>query len=276
MKKVIMLVVLLLSVGSVFILFSKDKGIDVNAQSETLQMKKPALDVEESDYVVNYNIWAKLLKEHVDENGLVDYENLKKNRVLLGTFVRQVEYADISKLSLDEQKTFWINAYNALTLKLIVDNYPLKLGGIRTINWGRPWSIKIKVAGRELSLGDIEHEILRKWDPIDPRIHFAINCASIGCPKLPNKPFFPETLDQQLDFETRRFVNDKQKVRLNRVENVLYHSEIFNWFEEDFLVVAPNILEYIKKYINDDDKNYIEKNSVNLKKIDYDWGLNKQ
>jgi len=225
--------------------------------------------------MVNYEKWKKVLNTYVNDNGRVNYDGLKANRAVLDDFIAsQIENIDISSLSKNEQKAFWINAYNALTMRLIVDHYPMRFGGIRSINWGRPWSIKIKVAGKELSLGEIEHEILRKWDPIDPRVHFAMNCASIGCPKLPNRHFNPEKLDEQLDHEARRFMNDPEKVKLDRSENTLYYSEIFKWFEQDFLAQSPDIKSYISRYIND--KKYIESDNIKLKTFKYDWGLNKQ
>ena len=134
----------------------------------------------------------------------------------------------------------------------------------------------MKVAGQDISLGEIEHEILRKWDPVDPRIHFAINCASIGCPKLPDKVFDPQRLDQQLHFETKRFINDSDKVKLDRDENILYYSAILDWFEEDFLAVTADKLSYIKKYINENDRAFLEANEVTLQALKYDWSLNKQ
>lgn len=227
----------------------------------------------------DYTSWERILNTFVNEQGRVDYEGLKANRVPLDTFIQtQIENADISKLEGNQLKAFWINAYNALTLRLIVDNYPLKFGGIRTINWGKPWDIKMKAAGRELSLNGIEHGILRKWDPIDPRIHFAINCASVGCPKIPNTHFDPGRLNEQLDHEARRFFNDPEKTKLDRKKNTVYHSEILNWFKEDFLAVSETKLDYILKYLNDEDTAYISqnRNKVKIKKIKYDWGLNKQ
>lgn len=221
-----------------------------------------------------YDLWAKVLNEYVNNQGRVDYQRLKENRGDLDKFIDQVRNTNIDAMSPAEQKTFWINAYNALTMRLIIDKYPLKFGGIRSINWGRPWSIKMQVAHQELPLGDIEHKILRPLG--DPRVHFALNCASIGCPKLPDKPFDPERLDEQLDYETKRFMNDPQKVRLDREMNILYHSDLLNWYEDDFLVVAEDKLSYIKQYLNDDDKAYLDTHEVTLKKIKYDWGLNEQ
>ena len=110
----------------------------------------------------------------------------------------------------------------------------------------------------------------------DPRIHFAINCASIGCPKLSRTPFYPNTLDEQLEAEAKRFINDSDRIRLDRSKNVLYHSAILKWFKEDFLEVAPSITEYVKKYINDQDRAFLEDNKVKEKVLKYDWNLNKQ
>jgi len=223
-----------------------------------------------------YELWAKVLKEYVNDQGLVDYARLQKNRADLDAVINQFKNTNVENMTKTEQKAFWINAYNALTMQLIVDKYPLKLGGIRTINWGRPWSIKMRVAHQDLTLGDIEHNILRKWDPPDPRVHFALNCASIGCPKLPKQPFDPQRLDEQLDFETRRFMSDPEKVNLNKASNVLYHSDLLNWYEDDFLVAAEDKLSYIKKYLNEEDRAYLDTHKVTLKKIKYDWGLNDQ
>ncbi len=228
---------------------------------------------------VNYALWEKVLNTYVDDHGYVNYEGLKSNRSPLDNFIKnEIENRDINTFSDTGKKAFWINAYNALTMRLIIDHYPLRLGGIRTINWGRPWDVKWKVSGRTLTLSQIEHEILRKWNPIDPRIHFVINCASIGCPRIPDTHFNPEQLEEQLDRETVRFINDTEKVRLDRSNNVLYHSAIFNWFEEDFFSVSSSKLEFILKYLNEADKKYIllNKERIQLKEMKYDWALNKQ
>lgn len=228
---------------------------------------------------VNYEQWKELLHTYVNEEGFVDYDALNNNREHLDQFItEQIQNADVTTMTEAQQKAFWINSYNALTIQLILDHYPPVLNTIRTINWGRPWSKNFTVAGRELSLGGIEHEILRKWDPPDARIHFAINCASIGCPALNREPFYSETLDAQLDKAAEDFINNPDKVRLDREEKVLYHSEIFNWFKEDFVAEAENVLEYIVQFMNDQDRAFIQKNKadIRLKTISYDWGLNEQ
>ncbi len=224
--------------------------------------------------VVNYSLFADVLKEYVNRDGLVNYAQLQINRFKLDKFVEQVKEADISALSAQEKKSFWINSYNALTLQLILDNYPLKFGGIRTINWGRPWDLPMRVAGRNLTLGKIEHEILRPLG--DPRVHFALNCASIGCPKLPRTPFYPQNLDQRLEMEAKRFINDPDKIYFDQRKNILFYSDLLNWYEEDFLLVASSKLEYIMRYLDEEKKILMNSNSLKLKKIKYDWALNKQ
>lgn len=232
-----------------------------------------AARAESTKGAVDYSLYAQVLDAYVNGDGRVDYRGLKADMEKLNAFVRQVEEADISAWTPVEQKAFWINAYNAITLKTVADAYPVK--GIRRINFGLVWEIPRRAAGQRLSLGHIEHKVLRPLG--DPRIHFAINCASIGCPKLPNKPFYPDTLDARLDEEARRFINDGAKVRMDKDQNVLYLSSIFHWFNKDFLVAAGNFKEYILPYIvKEEDAQYLKSNDMKIKFLDYDWGLNAQ
>ncbi|MCA9400185.1 MAG: DUF547 domain-containing protein [Candidatus Omnitrophica bacterium] len=221
---------------------------------------------------VDYTPYAKVLHEFVNAQGLVDYEGLQKNRREFDRFMDIIEHFDVGTLDETQAKAFWINAYNAVTLKVVLDAYPVR--GIRWINFGLVWEWKRDVAGQKLSLGHIEHKILRPMG--DPRIHFAINCASIGCPKLPNEPFYPQSLDAQLDHETRRFINDPQKVYLDRKANILYFSAIFQWFKKDFLISHSGITDYIRGYLNEADQDFINNHKIKTKVLDYDWGLNKQ
>lgn len=216
--------------------------------------------------------WAHVLKTFVNDEGRVDYEALKKNRPELEKYLAQVEQAGVDSWSAVEQKAFWLNAYNALTLNVVADAYPVK--SIRTINFGLVWQVGRKAGGRTTSLGDIEHKILRPLG--DPRVHFALNCASLGCPRLPREPFDPKILDEQLEKAAAEFINNPQKVRLDRETGTLYYSAIFDWFEEDFLKAAPDIVSYIKRYLNEDDRQYLETHSVKTEVLSYDWGLNGQ
>ena len=225
---------------------------------------------------VDYTLWDRVLKTYVDNKGLVDYRGLKNNDVDLKQFIEIIENTNVDELDKEEQKSFWINVYNALTMNLILDKYPLKIGGIRTINWGRPWDITMKVGMKALTLGDIEHKILRKWVPLDERIHFAINCASLSCPKLLQSPFYPKNLDEQLEQEAKRFILDQQNVYLDKKGGTLYYSAILKWFEDDFTIDHGSILDYISGYLNQEDQSYLNNHGVKLKVFKYNWGLNKQ
>lgn len=216
--------------------------------------------------------WGKVLKKYVNSEGLADYAKMKKERWSFDPLIHNIKGADITSLTPDEQKAFWINTYNAVTLWVVRNKYPVK--SIRKIDFGLVWKKGREVAGRKVSLGHIEHKILRPLG--DPRVHFALNCASIGCPKLPLEPFYPERLDEQLDEAAKDFINNSDKVRLDRDTNTLYYSAIFDWFKEDFLKVAPDILSYIRKYLNEEDKAYFDNHTVEMKVLKYDWGLNDQ
>jgi len=219
---------------------------------------------------VDYTLWAGVLNKYVDEQGRVDYAGLMTNRRELDAFIGSLNRVDVSTLGEVDRMAFWINAYNALTVQLILDNYPVK--SIRSI-W-RAWSIPHKIAQGQYTLSDIEHKILRPLG--DPRIHFAINCASIGCPQLLGKPFLPRQLNEQLTREAARFINDPEKVRLDKERNVLYLSAIFKWFAEDFEKSAGSVVNFVKKYVKPEDRAFLENNKISIKTLKYDWGLNDQ
>jgi len=167
-----------------------------------------------------------------------------------------------------EQMAYWINAYNAFTVKLIVDYYPLK--SIKDIGDGlpmisSPWDIKFfKIGKTDFDLNTIEHEILRKQFA-ESRIHFAINCASFSCPKLRNEAFVAERLEEQLENQAQSFIKNLDKNIINEKETKL--SKIFNWFESDF-TKQESIASFIKKRHDSFD----EQNEV--KYLEYIWTLN--
>ena len=142
---------------------------------------------------VDYSSWDRVLKTYVNAKGLVNYEALKENPEDLDGFIRIIKETDVAVFSPQEKKAFWINAYNALTLWVVRDKYPVS--SIRRISFGLVWERKRLVARGKYSLGHIEHKILRPLG--DPRIHFSLNCASIGCPKLRREHFSSNRLDAQ-------------------------------------------------------------------------------
>lgn len=241
------------------------------------------------------------LQKYVNDKGLVDYQGIKNDGKLLDeylTMIRNLDPDKFEKWSRKEKMAFWINAYNAITIKGIVMNYPIEYGSvisrarfpknsIRQIDdfWDK---IFIQVMGKDISLNEIEHEILRKKYK-DPRIHFVLVCAAIGCPILEDSAFYGKNLDQRLENAARAFINNPDKVRLDRDNNTLYLSSIFDWYKKDFkssenkpqsLENYPGdlqgVIEFVTSYLPEDDKNYILKNNPGIEFLDYDWTLNDQ
>lgn len=220
---------------------------------------------------VDNRLYAQLLQRHV-RDGAVDYGGLKHQEALLDQYLDDLAGIDPDGLSDKERFAFYVNAYNAWTLKLILDHYP----GIKSIKdagslWQSPWKKKIvRIHGSLLTLDEIEHDILRPQFR-DPRVHFAVNCASKGCPPLFGVPFNGRDLDQQLDRVTRSFINDPTRYRMDG--DVLYVSRIFKWFAEDF---DDDPIGFFRKYADGDLQTELQARSQDLrvKFLDYDWSLN--
>lgn len=220
-----------------------------------------------------------LLRAHV-KDGLVDYEALKKDPSRLKAYAADI--ADVPAVTLaawpDEDKiAFWINAYNALTLVSIVEKYPVK--SIRDIPgvWD---SRKFKVAGRSLTINEIEHEILRK-DFEEPRIHMALVCAAMSCPPLRDGAYVGSRLDEQLKSQGVRFVGNKENVRLDQKEKTLHLSSIFKWFGEDFEkkyskgASKKAVVNFVAAHSSTLAAEIENIRNLRLSFIEYDWSLNK-
>ena len=224
-----------------------------------------------SDTAVDHSIYANLLKKYVHQ-GNVDYRGFKMEESKLDQYLKILENVDSKRLSGNEQFAFYINAYNAWTIKLILSGYP----GIKSIKdlgniLKTPWKKKIcRIDGDVITLDDIEHHILRSRFK-DPRVHFAINCAALSCPFLASEPFLGSTLDRQLDGATRAFINNPKRNYLEG--NTLYVSRIFTWFSKDF---NDDVIGFFLKYADGNLKKELEvkKNSIKIKYLNYDWSLN--
>ncbi len=233
-----------------------------------LLLSTPAISQIETDN----NIYSSLLSQHV-HNGRVDYDGFKKDEARLDEYLAVLSATDARSLSRNQQFAFYINAYNAFTIKLVLSEYP-GINSIKEIGnfFSGPWSKKfIKLKQGKVSLDHIEHNILR---PVfkDPRVHFAINCASKGCPPLLEKPYEGEILDSQLDQQARSFINNPKR---NRVKgDTLFISKIFKWFKEDF---SDNPLRFIQTYAGRDLKSDIQSAgaSIKISYLEYDWTLNR-
>ena len=224
-----------------------------------------------SETTLDNTIYAQLLDRHV-RDGVVDYQGFKADEKQLDAYLDQMAAVDPDKLSRNEQFAFYINAYNAWTIKLILTRYP-GISSIKDIGsfFSSPWKKKIsRINGELLTLDEIEHEILRPRFQ-DPRIHFAVNCASIGCPKLISHPYEAQTLSQQLDTVTRDFINNPDRNYLKG--DTLYVSRIFKWFAEDF---NHDIRGFFLQYASDNLRQALTAvgDGLNIRYLDYDWSLN--
>lgn len=207
-----------------------------------------------------------LLKTYVDDDGDVNYKALKQNQKKLDTYLNLLnENPPHKSWTKAQKKAYLINAYNAFTLKLIIDNYPLEsirdIGGI----FSNPFSTEFaKIGGKDYSLDDIEKGMLLKMG--DPRVHFAVNCASESCPKLANKAYVASKLNQQLDAAAKTFIHsDKNKLSKNTVEL----SKIFKWYASDFETDGNSVIKFINSY---SDQNISENASISY--LSYSWKLN--
>lgn len=206
--------------------------------------------------------WNVLLQQYVDADGNVDYHSWKKSQTDLDKYIQLLEKTPPANYwDKNDSLAYFINAYNAVTVKLILDNYPLK--SIRDIK--DPWDSKsLNLPNNRLTLNDIEHKVLRKMD--DPRIHFAINCASASCPQLSNEAFRASKVQKQLEEATALFINDSSKNQIS--EKNIGLSKIFLWFSKDFGSKKERIA-FIQKYSQ---KPF--KDNAKIKYQEYDWSLN--
>ncbi|MDF2158441.1 DUF547 domain-containing protein [Algoriphagus sp. CAU 1675] len=221
----------------------------------------------------SHQIWDGLLRKHVSSDGKVNYKGFIQDRAELEKYLDLLSQnaPDRKNWSKNQQLAYWINAYNAFTLKLIVDNYPTK--SIRDLGpklkiplLNDVWHYEFfQIGGQKSSLDEIEHSILRKeFD--EPRIHFAINCASVSCPPLLNEAFVPEKLESQLDRVARAFINDPIRNKISP-EN-LNLSSIFSWFKGDF-TKKGSLVDFLNQY----SKVKILA-SADISYLDYNWDLN--
>lgn len=211
---------------------------------------------------VAHTQWNVLLQKHVDRDGNVDYKNFLKDKEALQDYLDFLAKNEPQKnWSKAEGLAYYINLYNAATVSLILEHYPLE--SIKDISspWGKD---RVAIGSETYSLGDIEHKILRKMD--EPRIHFAINCASYSCPKLWNKAFTAADLESQLTAVTKDFVSDTKRNRIT--ENEVELSNIFKWYKKDF-TEKGSLIDYINGY----SKTKIS-TDANISYLKYDWSLN--
>ncbi len=217
-----------------------------------------------------------ILKQYVDGKGLVDYNGIAEDRSF-SDYIESLASANVESMSLNGQLAFWLNAYNAATIDKVIKWKPEK--SVRETFIPGVWtSTKFftrrehRVANTRMSPDDIEHEILRKQFK-DPRIHFAIICASSGCPKLPRFAYTEENVQVRLEDETRKYVNSERGVRIDPAENTVYLSKIFDWFESDFVGKSGSVMNFIRPYLKEDVLVFLER-QPKIDYLHYNWALN--
>jgi hypothetical protein len=227
---------------------------------------------EYSEKPIGHDMWDTLVNKYVSPTGNVNYLSFQQDSALFKRYLKLLSEhrPDPEKWTKDEQIAYWINAYNAFTVKLIIDHYPLEsIKDITKVNIplvSSPWTINFfEIGGESFNLDQIEHKILRK-DFEEPRIHFAVNCASVSCPQLRNEAYTAAKLDEQLDSQAKYFLNQSGKNKLSK--NELKLSKIFKWFTGDF-TQNQTLIEFLNRYsdveISED---------ANIDYLDYSWELN--
>jgi len=234
---------------------------------------------EQSNVQIDHSSFSTLLKTHVkqDKEGLnrVNYRTLKGKQAELKAYISQLETVKISDLSKKEQFALWANLYNAVTLNVVLDAYPVKSIKDIDISPGLfsngPWGEKlITIEGQNLSLDDIEHKILRVIHK-DPRVHYAVNCASIGCPNIQKQAFTGAGLEVQLDQAASDYINSNRGVVIKG--GTVSASKIYSWFKKDFGTNQKNILAHFKKYAKQPLKAKLS-TVTSINNYFYDWALN--
>lgn len=245
----------------------------------------PAAQTADTDWAVSgeiaepidHRVWDGLLQRYVkpsaDGVNRVDYAALRQNdRETLKEYLETMQAINITQYPRDEQFAYWVNLYNAATVDVIIENYPL--GSIRDIGLiGQgPWKDKVlTVVGKRLSLDDIEHGILRPiWK--DVRIHYAVNCASIGCPNLATRAFTGEALEDMLDEAAAGYVNHPRGFA--RVDGKLVASNIYDWYGSDW-GAQSDVLQHARQYATPETLKVLGK-ATGIDSFDYDWSLNEQ
>lgn len=253
-----------------------------------------------AESIFHYTSYSKVLKTYVDPNGMMNYKLLKKQRNILDQFARQLnnlKEQEYKNWTHNKKIAFWINAYNGLTLQLIINHYPIESSFFKSIHLPEnsirqisgAWDeITFPVMGKPITLDFIEHKILRKQFN-EPRIHMALVCAAMSCPPLRNEPYTEQNLDYQLNDQTKKFMANKTKFKINHNDQEIYLSKIFKWFGKDFIPTYYNknnfpdydkeenaVLNFLGSFLSQKDNNKIGKSEYHINYMSYDWSLNEQ
>jgi len=229
---------------------------------------------------IDLRIWDELLQRYVDDLGRVNYRRWKAEAAdVLRVWLESLADVDLADLTdADARLALWLNAYNAIAISQVLEVYPI--ASIRPKVLGIPnWLSFLDfftrsntiIGGKKYSLNQIEHAILRP-EFAEPRIHFALVCASVGCPLLRRGAYFPESVRTQLEADASRFIHNPDKVRYDAQKKTLYLSKIFKWYEEDFVKAAGSVAEYVGGYLGPE---AAVGDGWAIVFLPYDWNLNR-
>jgi len=220
--------------------------------------------------IVDHSAFDSILQEAV-QGGIVDYGKIQNRYQDLQTYLQSLAKADLKGTSGTEKLAFFINAYNAHCISGVLSEGQLK--SVRQVSEFFE-KTRFVLAGKELSLDALEHKVLRPMG--EPRVHFALVCASMSCPGLAPRAYRAETLDADLDRQAKNFLRDSSKNHLDREKGVFYLSRIFQWFKEDFAKKKGSVLAFITPYLTEADREYLQQKQgrVKVEYLEYDWSLN--
>ncbi|MFB6247569.1 MAG: DUF547 domain-containing protein [Salinibacter sp.] len=227
--------------------------------------------------------FSRLLARYVDEQGRVDYARLRQHAdTTLTPYLRRLAATNPARLSRDARLAFWINAYNALALKLILDHYPVETiwattaGPAKPSKKNSPFQMEVgAVADTVRTLDEIEHRIIReRFD--EPRIHFAVVCAAVSCPPLRREAYTGPRLDAQLDDQARTFLHNEQKNRIPAGEDRIALTRILKWYGDDFGPSTDAVQKYIARYFEGTVRKRLAQADYKVDFLSYDWSLNDQ
>lgn len=224
----------------------------------------------------NFEVWDQLLRQYVDDQGCVAYDRWQiEAQSTLKDWLQQLSTVNLAELNCNQQLALWLNLYNALVIDQVLAVYPI--ASIRPTLLGLPnWLAFLRffersiypLGSRTYSLNDIEHGTIRPQFR-EPRIHFALVCAAIGCPLLRNQAYWPDQVETQLEDDAQRFIRNPAKVRYE--DSVLYCSKIFQWYQKDFGGTKAGVIQFMQPYLGLD-----LPVSVTVRYLPYDWRLNQR
>ncbi len=227
---------------------------------------------------IDHGPWNALLEKYVDDDGRVDYATWLRTRDDVATLDRYLDHLSTAsrtkRAAREARLAYWINVYNAVTVRGILREYPTKsIRNHTSVTGYNIWKhLLLPVDGERYSLEDVEHEILRKMD--EPRIHFAIVCASVGCPRLWNQAYTADRLDEQLTANARNFFAQPRNFRVDG--RTAHLSSILDWFGKDFGATNSRQLKAIAPYVPAEHRAAVARGRLDVKYLDYDWSLNAQ